>query len=70
MLTNMTEQSTNQMKAFLHGSRPVGQIKQISYISLLEKNFSKPQMQTTHTYCTLSLFMCNNYDHTLINIYD
>ena len=36
MLTNMSKQSTN------HGSRPVGQIRQISYICLLEKNFGKP----------------------------
>ena len=31
------------MNAFSHGSRLVGQIKQISYICLLEKNIGKPQ---------------------------
>ena len=41
MLTNMTQQSTNQIYAFFHGSRPVGQIRQINYIDLLEKNFRK-----------------------------
>ena len=32
------------MNFFFHGSRPVGQIRQISYICLLEKNFGKPQL--------------------------
>ena len=47
MLTNITWQSTNKICAFLHGSRPVGQIrknKEISYICPLEKNFEKPQL--------------------------
>ena len=30
--------------AFFHGSRPVGEIRQISYICLLEKNFGKSQL--------------------------
>ena len=34
----------DMMYAFSHGSRLVGQIKQISYICLLEKNFGKPQL--------------------------
>ena len=29
--------------AFFQGSRPVGQIRQISYIGLLEKNIGNPQ---------------------------
>ena len=41
MLTNMEQQYLNQIYAFFHGSRPVGQI---SYICLLEKNFGKPQL--------------------------
>ena len=34
---------TNQIYTFFHGSRSIGQIWQISYICLLEKNFGNPR---------------------------
>ena len=43
MFVNMTQQSTNEIYAFYHGSWSIGQIRQISYICLLEKNFGKPR---------------------------
>ena len=46
----MTYQSTNQIYAFFHVWRPVGQIRQISYICLLEKNFGKPQLNPGRVY--------------------
>ena len=53
----MTWQSTNQIYAFFHGSRLVGQIGQISYICLSEKNFGKPKMFSSQ-YCSKKHSLC------------
>ena len=50
----MTRQSTNQMNAFFHGSRPVGQVRQIRQISLLEKIHKTP-IALVWNECTLEL---------------
>ena len=68
ILTNMTWQSTNQIYAFCHGSRPVWQIRQIrqiSYIYLLEKDFGKAQLaqvnyanQNSRNFLPLHICIC------------
>ena len=63
----MTSQSSNQMNASFHGSRPVGQIRQISYSYPLEKNFGKRQVTGighnvalyVYVYCTFIGNHCN-----------
>ena len=48
------------MYAFFHGSSPVGQIRQISYIFLLDKKFGKPQM-TCYMVCQCEKFVSSRH---------
>ena len=50
IFVNITQQSTNQMRALIHALRQIGQIRQLSNTFLQEKNFGKPQLLSRPTW--------------------
>ena len=68
MLTNMTKQSANKIYAFSHGSRPVGKIRQLMYIYLLEKKeFRKtPNVSFFRFLLQVGFSICIIFMHVLL----